>query len=224
MRAGLEAARFPFLAELTAEGRRTLAGLPVTQVEPGQRLLERGDAVDGAYLLVAGSMRVYYLTAEGREATLYHVEPGGTCILALTAAFNRQPYPAWVEADGQGAAFVRVPSDGFHRLFDGEPAFRRFVFGVLSARIFELMSRLEETGSALVEQRVARYLVRQAGGADTVRTSQLRIAAELGTAREVVFRALRALSRRGLIETGRVRIQILDLASLKRVCGPSEVP
>src|SRR5262245_18529730 len=124
MRAGLTEARFPFLAQLTDGGRRELAAFATTRVPARKRLLERGDAVEGAYLIVGGSLRVYYITAAGREATLYHVEPGGTCILALTSAFNEQPYPAWVEAEADGAALVRVPNDAFRRLFDREPAFR----------------------------------------------------------------------------------------------------
>src|SRR6185295_15961645 len=111
-------------------------------------------------LVVGGSLRVYYITGEGREATLYRVEPGGTCILALTSTFNQEPYPAWADAGSEGAAFVRVPSGALRRLCDGEPAFREFLFSVLSARVFELMQTLEETGTAQLEQRVARHLLR----------------------------------------------------------------
>src|SRR3954451_18033924 len=106
MRPAITEARFPFLAELSDGGRRELAAYPLTRVPAGRALLERGDEVDGAYLIVGGSLRVYYINPEGREATLYHVEPGGTCILALTSAFNQQPYPAWVEAVAEGAALV----------------------------------------------------------------------------------------------------------------------
>jgi CRP/FNR family transcriptional regulator, anaerobic regulatory protein len=217
MRGGLTQTQFPFLAQLADASRRELGAIAATRVKPDQHLLRRGDAADGAYLVVSGSLRVYYITAQGREATLYHVEPGGTCILALTATFNEEPYPAWVEAGAEGAVFVRVPSDVFRRLFDGEPVFRDFLFSVLSGRVFELMRALEETGSTQIEQRVARYLVRRIDAKGTVHASQVGIASELGTAREVVFRALRSLATRGLLETGRARIKILDLPQLRRV-------
>jgi CRP/FNR family transcriptional regulator len=168
-------------------------------------------------LLVGGSLRVYYITSDGREATLYHVEPGGTCILALTSAFNREPYPAWVEAGPEGGSFVRVPSAAFRRLFDAEPEFRGFLFGVLSRRVLALMQTLEEIGSAQIEQRVARFLLRQMDQDLIVRASQSAIASELGTAREVVFRALRSLCDQGLVRTGRLRIQVIDPAGLRRV-------
>ena len=80
----------------------------------------------------------------------------------------------------------------------------------LSDRIFELMCTLEELGSVMVERRVARFLLRACQPDGSVRASQIGIASELGTAREVVQRALRGLSARRLIETGRMRIRIVD--------------
>lgn len=215
MRSALTQHQFPFLGELSEEGRRSLRQHSATRAEPKRLLLSRGDPVDGAYLLVGGSLRVFYLTAEGREATLYHVEPGGTCILALTSTFNQQAYPAWVQSGPRGASMVRVPSAPFRRLFDTEPAFRAFIFSVLSGRVFELMQALEEAGSAQLEQRVARLLLRRSGGEATVEMTQAAIASELGSAREVVFRALRTLSAKGLVRRGRARVQLLDVAGLR---------
>jgi CRP-like cAMP-binding protein len=48
--------------------------------------------------------------------------------------------------------------------------------------------------------------------------SQAALAAELGTVREVVVRALRSLRERGLIASaGRGRIQVLDIAALRLI-------
>jgi len=214
MRIGLAEAHFPFLARLSSAGRRELMAYSAVHVLAGQHLLQRGDLVDGAYLVVSGSLRVYYIDADGREATLYHVEPGGTCILALTSAFNEEPYPAWVDSGSEGGAYVRLPREVLRRSLAAESAFRDFIFAALAGRVFDLMRTLEETGTLLMEQRVARYLARAARVDHVVRVTQIGIASELGTAREVVFRALRSLSARGLIRTGRARIDILDGAAL----------
>jgi CRP/FNR family transcriptional regulator, anaerobic regulatory protein len=88
---------------------------------------------------------------------------------------------------------------------------------VLSGRVLELMRTLEELGSARVEQRVARYLLRQDVVDGFVRTTQIAIASELGTAREVVFRALRSLVERRPVQTGRMRVRIVDRRGLEAV-------
>ena len=215
-------ATFPFLARLSTSARRELSACRVQTVGARRQLLERGAPAGGAYLVTAGSFRVYYLTTEGREATLYRVETGGTCILAITSTLEQEPYPAWVESGPEGAAFARIPGESLRRLMDTEPAFREFAFGVLSGRIFELMQALEEAGSARTEQRVARYLLKRAASDGTVRATQAAIAGELGTAREVVFRALRSLAGRRLVETGRMRVRIVDAAGLRRAAGSEE--
>jgi CRP/FNR family transcriptional regulator, anaerobic regulatory protein len=216
----LDAELFPFLGQLSSASQNDLKRLTATNAAGGRQLLRRGDAVGGAFLVLSGSLRAYYVSAEGREATLYHVQAGETCILALNAALNDEPYPAWVDAP-KGSAFVRVPAPLFQRMLDTERAFRSFVFGAMSNRIFELMCALEERGSALVEQRVARFLQRRhrLEPDAAINATQASIARELGTAREVVFRALRALGQRGLIRTGRGRIQVLDAAGLDRASG-----
>jgi CRP/FNR family transcriptional regulator len=211
---------FPFLAELSQDGRRQMDRALVSRAPRGKRLLRQGDFANGAYLVLAGELRVYYLAADGREATLYRVEPGGTCVLALTSTFSDEPYPAWVEAGEKGSTFARLPGAELRRLLDTESAFRSFVFRIMSGRIFELMLALEEAGTAHMEERVARYLAKRCeGGATEVRATQARIASELGTAREVVFRALRSLAQRNLIETGRMRVRVLDVSGLRAAGG-----
>jgi len=219
MRAGLTEARFPFLSGLAEDSRRELGALVSARARPHRTLLRRGDVAGGAYLVVGGSLRVYYISAEGRQATLYTVEPGGTCVLALTATMNEETYPAWVDAGPAGGEYVLVPTRLVRKLLDAEGAFREFVFGALSGRILDLMRTLEEVGSDQVQQRVARYLVKRQGPDACVRVSHARIAAELGTAREVVFRALRSLSARNVIETGRLCIRIVDGAGLNRIAN-----
>lgn len=212
---------FPFLAGASTATRELVAGLPVRQVAPRSPVLHRGDLVEGVFLVVGGSLRVFYIAADGHEATLYRVRPGQTCVLALTAAFRSEPYPAWVETEDETLSFVLVPGAMFRELYNTEPSFRSFVFEVLSGRVFELMTRLEEVGSLRVEQRLAAFILEAADDDGEVAMSQARLAAHLGTAREVVFRALRTMSDAGLVTTSRGRVTVRDAAGLQRLhqCG-----
>lgn len=208
---------FPFLAKASSATTESISRLPVRQVAPRCPVLHRGDRVDGVYLVVGGSLRVFYIAADGHEATLYRVRPGQTCILALTAAFGSEPYPAWVETEDEALHFVLVPQALFVQLYDAEPSFRSFVFEVLSGRVFELMSKLEELGSLRLEQRLAAFLLETADSSGEVVMSQARLAAHLGTAREVVFRALRVMSEAGLVVTSRGRVRLVDVPGLRRL-------
>ncbi len=62
-------------------------------------VLHKGQAVSGAYLVVGGRLRVFTIPANGNEATLYFVDPGEACVLALNCLFSDLLYPAWVQAE-----------------------------------------------------------------------------------------------------------------------------
>jgi CRP/FNR family transcriptional regulator len=209
---------FPFLASLSASAHRTLTRFPARRIAAHTEVLRKGDEVEGLYLLTRGTLRVFHITAEGREATLYWVKPGQTCILALSATFRRERYPAWAETEAEPVSLVVVPERSFRELLV-EPGFRDFTLAALSGRVFELMTSLEQVGSLRVEQRVAGFVLRHADAAGVVSTSQERLAAHLGTAREVVSRVLRSLVARKLVVTARGRIRIVDRAALARLAG-----
>jgi CRP/FNR family transcriptional regulator len=222
MKTGLPSATFPFFSSVSEATRRELLALPVRQAPAHLQVLRKGDEVEGVYLVTGGALRVFHLAPDGREATLYWVEPGQTCILALTAAFRREPYPAWVETDASPVSYVLVPHQKLRAILAAEEAVREFVFEALSGRVFELMSTLAETAVLRVEARVAALLLRRAESDGTVHMTQARIAAHLGTAREVVFRALRALEARGLVETRRGVVLLCNRDELVATCGKDD--
>ncbi len=206
---------FPTLVELSADSRSLLAtSAKHVTCDGGTPLVARGDLVTGVYLVEKGALRVYYVSAEGREGTLYWVEPGQSCILALNCMFSRLAYPAWVESEGATEVTI-VPGDVYRRLFATEPAVQSFTFDVLSGRLFELMALIEETASQGLEARVAAFLIRRAKGGLVIAVTQDQIARHLATSREVVSRVLRGLVARHLIATTQGRITIVDSPGLR---------
>lgn len=64
--------QFPFLAELSVAGRfRLVSATRHETLPPFAKVIERGDEVAAAYLVEAGALRIYYVSSEGREGTLY---------------------------------------------------------------------------------------------------------------------------------------------------------
>ncbi len=215
----LEPQIFPFLAEMSEANRARLeSGVRHLACPDATPLVQRGDPVAGAYLVKRGALRVYYMTAEGREGTLYWVEPGQSCILALNCAFSQLAYPAFVESEGE-TAFSVIPGALYRDLFAREASIQRFTFATLSGRLFELMALIEEATSLGLEGRLAGLLMRRAKGAARLRLTQEQIAGHLGTSREVVSRVLRRMASSGLIESGPGWVAVRDAARLARLSG-----
>ena len=207
---------FPLLDELSPTGRaRLLAATRHLTLQPYAQVLQPGDEVAGAYLVERGALRVYYVSAEGREGTLYWIDPGQSCILALNCLFARLAYPAWVEVDSSETQVAVISGDAYRELFSAEAAVQRFTFDALATRLFDLMSLMQETASLGLEQRVAAHLLRRAVGAEVLESTHEQIAHHLGSSREVVSRVLRNIARSGALSLSPRSITILDAAKLR---------
>jgi len=206
-------ATYPFLCRLSVESRRLLdAGTKVLTATKGQTLLRRGDHIRGLYLVLSGRLRVYALSAEGNEASLYLIELGESCPLAMNALLadkRLQVHQAWVEVESKVAKLLFVPASIFKDLYENEPVVREFALTVLSGRISALMAALEDLSLHSVSERVKGHLLRSADAEGEIETTHQKIALALGTAREVVSRSLRNLQQVGLIKTSRGRVRLL---------------
>ncbi len=207
---------FAFTRDMTPDARARLCAAAQRQsLVPGADILHPGDPVDGVYLVRSGAIRVYYIDAAGHEGTLYWIEPGESCILALNSLFTRIPYPAWAAAEKEGAEILAVPGAVFRELFSHDSAVQTFLFEQLSGRVFSLLRLLEETMRLPQEKRLALLLLTRADAAGVVALSQEELARHLGTIREVVSRLLRNLVGQGLIALAPRRITILDRTRLE---------
>lgn len=191
-------------------------GLSCADYQRKTTLLSKGQKVSGAYVVLRGQLRVFALAPDGNEATLYVINPGETCVLALNCIFNDLLYPAWVEA--APATQVAVIAGVHYRvLFDAEPAIRNMTVQAFSTVVFRLMAELETIHSCTLEQRLAHFLVLRAASDGSVRMTQQDIAFHLGTTREVIARLLRKFAARDLVATSRGAVAILDPAMLAQV-------
>jgi CRP/FNR family transcriptional regulator len=194
--------------DMSEQGRSLLdKGLSTHKFKSGLTIIDKGQDVSGAYFVLEGRLRVFTYTPQGREATLYQIEPGETCILALNSLFNRLLYPAWVQTDKATSVAV-VPGPLYRNLFERERSVQDLTVRALSTLVFRLMAELEEIHAHSLEQRLASFLLTHAQEGGTVAKTQQEIAGHIGTTREVVARLLGRMSKQGWIETGRGAVKI----------------
>lgn len=209
-------AAYPFLGKMSAGSRRLLeAQGKVRTLRRGTTVIRKGDRVGGMYFVISGDLRVFILSPGGEEASLYRVGPGESCLLATSAVFAEMLYPAWVEVDSREVKLYSIPAAIFRTLFSQERVVQDFIVKVLSERVFDLMSVVEELSLQSIEDRLKNLLARRASPNGEVVMTHEKIAFAMGTAREVVSRKLKQLTEAGLIETTRGRIYLLKPAALK---------
>ena len=215
-----ELALFEPFTRLSLGARTMLAHGAVRKTAlAGASVMHKGQPASGAYVVLAGRLRVYTVTPRGTEATLYMVEPGEACVLSLNCLFNDLLYPAWVQAEGS-TRFAVIPGPLYRQLFAQEAAIQDLTVQALSTVVFRLMAELDAIHSCNHKQRLVHYILLHASSEGVLRTTQQQIAGHLGTTREVVARLMQGLVADGFVRSQRGRITIKDLFGLRRLQSP----
>lgn len=204
----------PVFQNISSKGRCLLGqGLIHKEFPPSTELLYRGAQISGAYIVTKGRLRVFSISPSGAEATLYCIDPGETCVLALNCLFNDLLYPAWVATETETSVAI-LPGPTFRQLFESEPSIQNLTVHALSSLVFRLMGELEQVHFCTLEQRLANLLLLRASAEGILRMTQQELAYHLGTTREVIARLMADLVLKGLIKTGRKEITIINAKGL----------
>ena len=165
-------------------------------------------------------MRVFKLAESGHEITLYHVGAGEACPLNVSCILSDRPVPATAQVEEETKAVI-VPAAMFRRWIAEHESLRKSVFQMFSNRLTEVMSLVEEVAFRRMDERLAHrladLLLRDSGTQRYVEITHADLAADLGTAREVVSRLLKEFERLGAIHLARGRIALRDGSVLKKL-------
>jgi len=214
-----ELRRFEPFNGLSEKSRALLAqGTLVSDCATGAVILHKGQPVSGAYLVLEGRLRVFTIGPNGNEATLYFVERGEACVLALNCLFNDLLYPAWVQVEAK-TTLALIPGLVYRRLFENERRVQDLTVHALSTLVYRLMGELERVHSSNQRQRLVQFILLHASGDGMLRMTQAQIARHLGTSREVVARLVAEFVGKGWVRTRRGALGIVDLFGLRGVLG-----
>lgn len=179
----------------------------------GDLIFSPGDEC-GSFLIVHdGAVRVEQTNSAGRTVVLYRVGGGDSCVLTTACLISNRPYSGFGFAEGSVTA-SSIAHAKFQSLMRADPDFQKLVFQSFAERVGELTSVIDDLLEHRTDLRLARWLA--AWPEPKVELTQADIAQELGTAREVVSRALKTFEARGWIAYSRGRVSIKDSEALHR--------
>ncbi len=206
--------RFPALAAMPGDQlARMIAGSGWRQMNAGERLFSPDEPCGGLPLLLEGSVRVVRETGQGKRIALYTVHAGELCIVSSESLFAAPSLIASGYAESRVQALSLPPALVDALLAESAP-FRRFFFGLISARLADLALTVEAVAFLKLDQRLAALLVEK--GPRVAMTHQA-LADHLGVAREMVSRVMRGFSEQGWTVQSREFIDVLDVAALDRL-------
>ena len=184
----------------------------------GEILAFEGTPSDILYFVVDGVVKVFKISADGKEQIFRIIRPGDS--------FNDVPVLGGGMNLASAAAMSAVVLNGIKKkdleaIIKEYPQVALNVVQVLSQRVEELVALVEDFSFRHVSGRVAKILLEYAGngGGEKPRLTQQEIAAVIGTAREMVGRSLKNLESEGAIRMEHNRIIITNQAALRSIAG-----
>jgi CRP/FNR family transcriptional regulator len=206
----------PFLSSLSENDRDTLLQSAVFGHFDKGETVHDGTRCTGVILVKSGSLRVYLLSEEGREVTLYRLFPGDLCILSASCAIHNLTFDVIVDAE-EDTDLVVIGGCAFAELADRIPEVKIFALERAVSDFSDVMWVFEQILFMSMDRRLAIFLLDELSksDSDTIKLTQEQIAKYMGSAREVVSRMLKYFSGEGIVENSRGGIRIKDKKRLR---------
>ena len=178
----------------------------------GREIFSENDPGTSFYILVAGRVKIYKLSAEGREQILHILGPGEP--FGEAAVFAGSNFPASAVALTGSRVFF-IPRDPFVELINRMPQLAMNIMASMSRRLKKFTGMIEALSLKEVPARLAAhmlFLYEQDPGREEVHLniSKAQLASLLGTIPETLSRILKKMSENGYIEVKGPRIRLLD--------------
>ena len=210
---------FPFWKNMTEADKETFMRSSYNvKFQKGDNIHD-GNECTGVILIKSGCLRVYLLSEDGKEITLYRLFPGDMCILSASCVLDVITFDVFIDSEDDSECVV-VGGCAYEELSNRMTEVKLFTLESALSRFSDVMWVMQQILFMSMDKRLAIFLLDECAknGSDTIKLTHEQIAKYMGSAREVVSRMLKYFSSEGIIASSRKDgIQILDKKKLREL-------
>jgi CRP/FNR family cyclic AMP-dependent transcriptional regulator len=210
----------PLLANVEQSDVQALAELSeVREFAADEVICREGDPGDGLHTIVRGTVRIFVVSREGKEATLATIGRGDSIgELALLDGRERSANASAIEA----TTTLRVGRADFRGWLTDRSAAAVAVLETLSLRLRRSNDAVADLSFLELPQRIAKRLLQlhletvpDASGERRIRITQSALASMVGSSREAVNKHLKLFEQTGWVGLGRGAVSVLNADVLR---------
>lgn len=185
----------------------------------GEVIFLEGDEGNGFYIVNTGQVKIYKISAEGKEQILHLFGPGES--FGEVSVFTGHGFPANAKANVNTTCLF-IPRVGFIEIIRQDPALALNMLGVMSVRLRKFAGLIEDLSLKEVPGRLSAYLLFLSDKSPDAEHLELEVskgqlAALLGTIPETLSRILTRMSRLGLLKSEGSQVKILNKSALQKI-------
>ena len=207
---------FPLWNKLTTNQQELIMSVSDYQnVKSGTVLHDGSPDCLGMLLVRSGQLRAYILSEEGREVTISRFFEMDICLFSASCVMPNMQFDVFIEAEKDSELWV-IPACLFQNLMDESLAVSNYSRDLITSHLSDVMWLMEQIMWRSFDKRLAGFLVEEARieETDSLKITHERIAAHMGTAREVVTRMLRWFQSEGMVKLTRGTVELTDKKAL----------
>ena len=190
------------------------------QINKGEIIVSEGDEGRGFFVIAEGRVKVFKVSAEGKEQILHIFGPGQP--FGEVPVFAGQRFPANAQAIEQGPKVLFLPRAAIVDLITANPSLALNMLAEMSRKLRLFAVQIENLSLKEMPARLASYLIHLAGRSEqgqeevvTLKISKGQLASILGTIPETLSRIFAKLSGNNLIRVEGKKITLLDRSGLE---------
>ncbi len=214
---------FPFWAKLTSEQQRLLEEAVHERSFHRGEILHNGSAdCVGLLLVLKGQLRVYTVSDEGRELTLYRLLERDFCLFSASCVLNSIQFDVTVSA-AEDTTVLHMPPELYKKLMGESLAVSEYTNRLMASRFSDVMWLIDQIMNKKLDSRLAALLLeeRDLTGQESLAITHEQLANHLGTAREVVTRMMKYFQSEGLVALSRGTVKLVSPEKLEKLAEAS---
>lgn len=170
----------------------------------------------GAFLVKKGSLKVYIISEDGREITLYKLEEKDFCVLSASCVLQSISQDVYIEAIDEVEVYM-INIQTFSKLLSSNVMVENYSLNCTVSKFSNIISGMEKILFNSIDSRLSEFLLKEGEDSNIINITHEEIASFIGSAREVVSRTLKRFAKKGLIEQKRGQIKILNSKALEDI-------
>ncbi|MGF7017883.1 CRP/FNR family transcriptional regulator [Lachnospiraceae bacterium PF1-21] len=205
------------------EKQEILQSVTSVRHKAGERVHNAVDDCVGMFLVVSGELRTYILSDRGKEFTLFRLGSGGVCILTASCLLKSITFDVFVDAETD-CELLLIKALTLSKLHAQNPLIENFALKTAADKFSAVVRVMESMLFMTFERRLTTFLVAEAEKNDSaiIRLTHEQIAKYIGSAREVVSRAIKQLEKEKVVALFRGGVKITDMEALRFMAEKAE--
>ncbi|MGL4774594.1 MAG: Crp/Fnr family transcriptional regulator [Clostridium sp.] len=204
---------YPFLGGLSNEDKNdVLSSINVNTFPIGHKLITSLQTCTGFSFILSGKVRVYRIGEDGKEITLYRLKRGDSCFNTILCMLTESENHSFAEVE-ENATIAILPMDIFKKKILDNKDFLKYLFTNLYGKFEGVVGSIENITFNSIENRLQNFFVEKLSGKNSgiIYTTHEKVAADIGSSREVVSRSLKFMEKEGKVELSRGKIKVVNL-------------